>query len=309
MIRMSLSLILAVATLALPAAVTAQPVEQKNLVSGKAKYDPEMGYIFLRGPARQNAMFLRLPDAEDVVAYEKQWAEALAKAKEKYIRQLRNWEGDVAIAKQTRKKPPEKPIEPTEQNFGIAPIEVQNPVTVGPQFVFAKAEGDAAKNFSYLHAVKPGKYAYYGPIFAAPNGGYFGFCYCMGTVSFEVKAGAVTDLGNFLLVGPGLDPDFPSAEPLQGSEAGLYRPQNLSVQFGALDYGLPETLKSWPSMVADWRAYGHIPNHFGISVMRMPPVDGVLAYRRDKVIDLKAKAASAAPVPAVSETTPTAPAS
>jgi hypothetical protein len=295
MIRASISLTLAALVLAAPTSVAAQAIEEKNLISGKAKYDPKLGYIFARGPFRQNAMLLRLAEAGDVAAYEKAWAEALAKAKEKYARQMKNYERDVAMAKQTKSKPPEKPIEPTEANFAIGAIEMQQPVTFGPQFVFAKpAKDGGSQDYSYLQGVRPGRYVYYGPIFLGPNGSYVGACYCMGTVSFEVKAGQVTDLGNFLLVGPGADPAFTSTEELQGSEAGLYRPQQLAKQYGPLSYGLPASLKDWPSSVADWRAHGHIGNHLGITVMRMPPVEGVLAYDRDKVIDVKAKAAAEA---------------
>jgi hypothetical protein len=279
--------VLAAAALITVVPAAAQPVEEKNLASGKAKISPDSGYIFLHGPVRQNGIFLRLPDAETVTAYEVQWAESLEKEKKRYTKAYKRWQADVITAKQAKQKLPEEPAQPTEENFSIGAIEMMNPVSFGPQFIFSKSETGGAKEFSYLTAVKPGTYVFYGPIFYVPNGAAAGICYCMGTVKFEVKPGVITDLGNFLLVGPGADKDFPTRE-LQGSEFGLYQPQDLAKHFGPLRYGVPASLKSHPYAQADFRAHGALGNYYGITIARMPPVEGVLAYDRDKVIDLKA---------------------
>jgi hypothetical protein len=283
--------VLALAALIAATPAAAQPVEEKNLLSGKAKILPDSGYIFLNGPLRQNGIFLRLPDAQTVTEYEARWAEALDKEKKRYTKAYKRWQTDVITAKQTKQKLPEEPIKPTEANFSIGAIEMMNPVSFGPQFVFSKAGDGAAKEFSYLTAVKPGTYVYYGPIFTDPNGSVVGACYCMGSVKFEVKPGVITDLGNFLLVAPGADKDFPKRE-LVGAEMGLYQPQELGKQFGPLRYGVPASLKAYPYALADFRAQGALGNYYGITVSRMPPVDGVLAYDRDKVIDVKAATAS-----------------
>ncbi|WP_447755632.1 hypothetical protein [Sphingopyxis fribergensis] len=283
------------------AQLTSQSVEEKNLISGKAKIEPDSGYIYVSGPFRQNALLLRLPDDETVTAYEKDWAEALAKVQKKYPGKLKSWESRAEVARQTKGRMPEKPIEPTPENFAIGAIELRDPVSFGPQYVFAKSE--SPESYSYLTKVKPGRYAYYGPIFVAGGGAMAGFCYCMGTVAFEVKPGVITDTGNFFLVGPGLDPDFPPpSAPLAGSEAGLYRPQNLGGQHGPLRFGVPDSLKAFPYAEADFRAYGKLDNFYGLSVSRMPPIPGVLAYDRDKVVDLKA---AAAPVMASGPDAPT----
>lgn len=113
----------------------------------------------------------------------------------------------------------------------------------------------------------------------------------MGTVALAVKAGVITDTGNFFLVGPGTDLDFPEPPAkLTGSEAGLYRPAAGSAQWGTLAFGLPDTLKTYPNAQADFRAHGKIDNFYKVAVGRMPPVPGVLAYERDKIIDLRAAA-------------------
>ena len=54
------------------------------------------------------------------------------------------------------------------------------------------------------------------------------------------------------------------------------------------EWGLPASLKSFPSAQADFQAVGKMSNFFGIAIARMPAIPGVLGYQRDKVIDLKA---------------------
>lgn len=287
MIRILLGAAALAATL--PVQASAQAVEEKNLLSGKAKIEADSGYIYVSGPIRQQGMLLRLPDAETIAAYEKDWAEALDKVQKKYPAKVKNCETKLLLAQQKKTRLPEKPIEPTPENFAIGPIEMRDPASFGPQFVFAK--GKETEHYSYLMKVKPGRYVYYGPIFWGANGAFAGSCYCMGSVAFDVKAGTITDTGNFFLVGSGTDPDFPARPEKQpGSEMGLYRPIAGSEQWGALAFGLPETLKAYPNEQADFRAHGKIDNFYKVTVGRMPPVAGVLAYERDKIIDLKASA-------------------
>lgn len=283
---------------ALPGIAAAQAIEEKNLLSGKAAIDAESGYLFVRGPVRQMGMILRLPDAGTIAEYEKDWAEAFAKVKAKYPSKLAGWKHRAATArKEGREYRYEMPIEPTEENFSIGPIEFRGSVSFGPQFVFAKSK--EVEDYSYLTRLKPGRYAYYGPVWMAANGASAGACYCMGTVAFDVKPGVITDAGNFFLVGSGLDPDFPPASgPVTGAEAGLYRPTGLSGQYGPLAFGLPEILKKYPNEQADFRAYGKLDNVYGITIARMPPVPGVLAYDRDRIVDLKAGPVAGSPATA-----------
>lgn len=285
----------ALALAIVPTIASAQAIEEKNLLSGKAKFDPESGYLFVRGPVRQMAMLLRLPDASDVAEYETEWAEAFAKVKQKYPSKLRGWEYRAATArKEGRAYDYEKPIEPTEENFSIGPIEFRNPFYFGPQYVFSKSE--SGDQYSYLSKMKPGRYVLYGPVTYTGNG-MAGFCFCMGTVAFEIKPGVITDAGNFFLVAPGPDPDFPAAGELpSGSEIGLYRPRQSG--FGTLTFGLPDTLKAYPSVEADFRAYGKLDNVYGLTITRLPPIPGVLAYERDKIVDLKARSEAPAAAPA-----------
>jgi hypothetical protein len=272
----------------MPAAGLAKPVEEKNIISGKVKIEPDSGYIYSHGPNRAMGLFLKLPDAQEKADYEAEWAKAFEKEKQKYFKKLASWEQSAKAARTAKTKVPERPVEPTEANFSIGPIELLNPVSFGPQFIYSKSEN--SDRFAYLNKVKPGTYVYYGPIMVAQAA--MGTCYCMGSVQFEVKAGTITDLGNFLSAIPRDDPAFPrdNSDP-KGSNAGLY-----GVYFGKpapqpeLSFGLPESLKSYPSMPADFRASGMLENFYGITVSRMPPVPGVIAYDRGKIVDLKAQA-------------------
>lgn len=308
MIRTMLSAAaLAIAALPLVAAAQAQPIEEKNLLSGKAKIEADSGYIYVSGPARQYGTLLRLPDAATIAGYETEWAKEFARVRSEYPSKLRVWQHRSNRAKEQERTPPEKPIEPTAENFSIRPIELTDPAGFGPQFVFAKTK--EPESYSYLLRVKPGRYVFYGQLFVDANGGTTGMCYCMGTVAFDVKPGVITDTGSFFLSGSGIDPAFPPrADKVPGSEMGLYRPVAGADLFGPVSYGLPDTLKSYPNERADFRAHGKLDNFYGIMLGRMPPVAGVLAYDRDKVVDLKAVAeVTVAPAPVASaETQPTA---
>ncbi len=294
--------LLALAALSLASALisgsaAAEQIEEKNLLKGKVKLDQATGYIFLHGSTRQVGMFLKVPSQEDIAEYGKEWEAALAKAKEKHVKQLKRWESDKKLAVQTKSKAPEKPVEPTAENFSIGAIETRNLISFGPEYVFSKDK--VVDKYSYMMAVKPGTYIYHGPIFLNPQAGFTGTCYCMGSVQFEVKAGSITDLGNFLTEGPNASDDVkvPTSAILVPNT--MWGSTKVEARQGAgiAVFGLPESLKSWPSFQADFRAAGKQDNHFGIMVSRMPPIPGVLSYQRDHVVDEKAVAIPAAVTP------------
>lgn len=172
-------------------------IELKSLVSGKVKLDPTKAYIFVRSPAnRTNGVFLKTPSAEEIANYEAKWREEFEKELKRYPGRLKNWE----VAQQSGRSREEKPVEPSEATFSIAPIDFRMMVAFGPQYIFDKTEGEE-KTFSYLIEVEPGEYTYFGPILYVPGTQVFGVCYCMGSVKFEAKAGQVTSLGDFLSMG------------------------------------------------------------------------------------------------------------
>jgi hypothetical protein len=266
----------------------AAPVEERNVLAGKVKLQADQGYVYLQGANRFFGVFLRAPDEATRAEYQQDRDKAFADARKRYQNQLRRWEADVRLATQTRKKPPEKPEELTLENFTFAPIELRDSFFFGPMFIYAKSEA----GFSYLNAVKPGTYIWYGAMVLAPEGGAFGTCACMGTISFEVKPGVVTDLGNFLAAAPepGKAHDFAVFSAWQRAEekaAKSGKPVENPLFRPALAFGLPDSLKGWGSVQAEFHASGKLNNYYGVPITRLPPIAGVLGYRRDTVIDLR----------------------
>jgi len=271
----------------------AQSIEEKQITAGKFSVDPASGYIFSHGPFRQMGMFLKVPDQDDLDAYKKDWDAAFAKAKAKYPKQLASWEAEKKASATTGAKIGDKPVEPTPESFSIGDIETRYTISFGPQYVFSK---DTANNYySYMTKVKPGTYIYYGPIMFDVNAGYLGTCYCMGTVKFEVKPGIITDLGNFLMAGSFQTPVNPPTPGVSFTPQGTFLTiGKQKVEVGKFEWGLPASLKSFPSAQADFHAAGKMNNYYGISIARMPAIPGILGYQRDKVIDLKAAPATGA---------------
>lgn len=271
----------ALALVLLPALARAEAVEEKNVIAGKATRDAAKGYIFVSGAQRQQGMFLRVPDDETRARWQADWDKAFAKAQKKYASAVVQWKSDVEIAKTTKAKPPEKPVEPTRETFTIDPLDLRDAESFGPMFVYAKGE-----RVSYLNAVKPGTWIWYGPMFLAPNGSAGGTCYCMGTVRFEVKAGTVADLGDMLAVLPQYGRQKDVSLALMGEKfAERVRAQQAELVKGGVHHGLPASLKDWPVEVPKLEAAGKLNNYYGGMVSRLPPIEGVLAYRRDRVID------------------------
>jgi len=280
--------------LALPSAVHAAAVEEKEVLSGKVKRNPELGYIYLHAENRLIGQFLRVPDEDDRKQFEQDWRDGLAKAREQYTKDLARWEKDAAMAAKTKSCVRDKPVEPTEESYSIGTLEARGLTGFGPTYMFAKTK--APERFSYMQAVRPGTYVYYGPVNWVEDIGLVGACYCMGSVRFEVKAGTIANLGNFLTVAPKIPAGWPAtAIPEQrtlGSGFGFFL-VNAPDKATETNFDLPASLKDWPSEVPDFRAAGKMNNFNGVTITRMPPVPGVLAYDRDRVIDVKGEAGAA----------------
>ncbi|WP_226019144.1 hypothetical protein [Novosphingobium sp. FKTRR1] len=263
-----------------------KPVEERDVLSGKVTRDPTRGYIFISGPARQFGMFLRLPDDESRAAWEKDRQKAFAKAQKSYQSALTQWKADVAVANQTKAKPPEPPVEPKLETFVADPLELRDQVMFGPMNVYAKGE-----TVSYLEAVKPGTYIWYGPVLGGPGLPSGGVCMCMGSVKFAVKAGAVTSLGNALAVLPHWDEDSDvarlTAKEQAAKRAAAGKEPAKTLALGALRYDVPASLKDWPQEQAELHASPKMNNYLGILISRLAPIPGVLAYHRDVVVDAR----------------------
>ena len=269
--------------LAMAAKIEPRAVEEKDVVSGKTKLEPAKGYIFISGPARQFGMFLRVPDEATRAEWEKDRQKAFEKAQRGYKNSLAAWEMEFKAAKQSGAKLPPQPVEPTLDTFQFDSIDLRDQVNFGPQFVYAKGE-----TVSYLQAVKPGTYIWYGNVLGGVGVPAGGICFCMGTVRFEVKPGVITDVGNWLLAAPELDDaqrlviEQANAKRIAAGKKPLppvVRPE--------IKFGLPVSLKDWPSVQAEFHANGKLNNLYGIYISRLLPVPGVLGYHRDTVVDLR----------------------
>lgn len=284
--------VLAVAAgFAMPALAAAEAIEEKKLATGKQKLDPASGYIFVQANYRTFGTFLRVPDDSTRAEYKKDWDEAFAKALKKYPGRVKDWEAAVQVAKQTKKPLPERPVEPSPENFSIDPIELRDLVAFGPMYIYSKDE--ASSRFNYLTAVKPGTYIYYGPVLMQPGVATGGICYCMGTVRFEVKPGVITDLGNFLIAAPEQVKNWDVANVAawrRAEEKAAKKGEAVEPPFPArpaLAYGVPSSLKALPAVQAEFQAHGKLNNYYALMFTRIAPIPGVLAYRRDTVINLR----------------------
>jgi hypothetical protein len=257
-----------------PDVAEAKAIELKNIVSGKAKIDPAKAYIYIKSPQnRAQGIFLKTPSPEEIANYETKWREEFAEAKADYPKDLKRYE----VAKQAGRPPKEKPVEPTEENFAIDPIDLRMIVSFGPQFVFDKTEAPE-KSFSYLIEVEPGEYTYLGPIMYLPGTPVFGTCFCMGSVKFQAKAGQITSLGDFLSQG------WADRKALE--MATIEREMLADRPAKPTDWSVPESLAQYPHAKAELRAAGKRNNFLRALVGRLPPVPGVLGYDRDVPIDL-----------------------
>lgn len=272
--------------LAMAAKIEPRAVEEKDVVSGKTKLDPAKGYIFISGPGRWWGAFLREPDEATRAEWEKDRQKAFGKALKSYRSSFAQWQVDAANLKEHKLKVPEPPVEPTLETFQFDPIDTRDQVSFGPQFVFAKGE-----TVSYMQAVKPGTYIWYGPVIGGAGLPAGGTCMCMGTVRFEVKAGVVTDTGNWLLAAPHRDEDMDierlSLKQANEKRVAAGKEPRLPMVLNEIKFGLPASLKDWPSVQAEFHANGKLNNLFGILISRISPVPGVLGYHRDTVVDLR----------------------
>jgi len=249
-----------------------KPVESKNLGT-KQKIDPAKGYILISAPNRISGTFIKAADADELVEYRAEWDKQFEKAQKKYASRIKTWEADRKAGTNAGAKP----IEPTRETFSIGDIERKMIVGFGPMFVFEKSADDAV---SYLIEVEPGDYTYYGPVMTMPNGAAFGSCYCMGSVAFTAKPGTITNLGDFLTLG------WADDAAMRATAAVPAKPGRMAAPAA---YPVPAALASYPVGKAAFRAAPKMNNFFGLTVSRMPPVEGVLAYDRDKVINLSAQ--------------------
>lgn len=267
--------------------------------SPTVQLDPNGAYILLRSPAAVPINLFRIAEHDEVEDYKARRAEALAKAHAKWVKAHASWEKQYGFWKKDPQRninPGEEPVEPTDASLDFPPIDQENLLAFGPFNRFAKEKGSS----TYLQRVWPGRYVVYGSVFVNPNGGAMGMCVCMGTIAFDARPGEITDVG---LVTTSSDPlIFPrmieaaKPEDVDGLRRGTITMMRWTLPNASLT--VDPRLSAYRVVPAKFKAAGPVPNYYGVQVDRMTAIPGVLAYDRDKIVDLAAQSSAPSPVAA-----------
>jgi hypothetical protein len=246
------------------------------LFSKKGPLDPSQAYI-IYSVDRSGAVlnFVKVPTEDDVREYEAAKDAAFQLALAKY---------DKKFASRTSSAGPGSlPPRPDRQSFAFQPIEQFLSVQVDYSEWFAA--GDGPKKV-YGHKVKPGTYAIYGPIMTSDIWGTWGTCLCLGTVKFEVKAGEAVDLG-LVESFDGIHPTKTSEKYIRGTGLDLPEGKTTFVLTPGTSFATGQSrLIGLTVRPARFHAAGQYPNWYGLNVDRITAIPGVIAYDRDKMIDL-----------------------
>jgi hypothetical protein len=273
----------ALLALAAPASAASAAARGDDQVGqrGDVRMLPGMSYIFFRSAERLDVQFVREASAAERAEYQAARDAAYVQARSRFERQFARWQreetqcrgNDAAYCRYR----PDRPADVTPETFAYPPLEMVNmlPIARNPQFT--RAEGE----YTYLMAVRPGTYILYGAI-AATDDGPVGVCLCMGSVRFDVPEGRIVDVGEIRY-----SPDRTREVPRR----------NMTSQFlvpATADSPRPDRLAGLTVVPAELRAAGKMPNFSAVEIDRHPPIEGVLAYERDRVVDLRAEPAPAA---------------
>lgn len=117
---------------------------------------------------------------------------------------------------------------------------------------------------------------------------------CIGTVSFKVTPGVLTDLGTILNARDDEPTNIPElSKVVMGKSIGFQMlVEDVAVRPASAGTELPEALRALPLVPADYRAVAPFPNYLQAAPGRLAPLAGVLDYDKDgHVMDLKAQSA------------------
>lgn len=251
------------------------PVEDRPQVT----LDPSMGYVYLRAPNQLYLSFIRVPTDAEIDDYRTRRENRFQEAYRRYQRSVRTYENAIRAWRQMARGDPRRgpqpnaPLEPTRETIAFPAIETENITTIGMLYRFSKSENLS----TYLHALTPGRYIFYGPVSVGVNGAVVGTCYCMGTVSFEVAAGVVTDLGYHAAF------RADNMNNLAATSTGLL-PSDLMPP--AASATIDPRLANYTVRPVQYRAAGKLPNFYRLTIDRLGPMAGVLSYQRDRIIDV-----------------------
>ncbi|MEE4206123.1 MAG: hypothetical protein V2I39_07520 [Erythrobacter sp.] len=270
-----------VSALALAVPASAQWEDTQAVEQLKSSQLPDLakgkGYILYETvESKYDIFFLRSLTETELERFAESRAIALAEARAK-AREKRDGAAGVS----------DEDLLP-DAEFRFVDRDIRNLVRLDSGRVFAK-DGNRR---TYVVEVPPGEYTIFG---AGIDGFTSGTCMCMGSVRFRAAAGEITDLGAVLVA--------PENGKTEIAELAFYRspeyierkalPFVMSVRPAKEGDPLPAELAGMTARPANYRAADKMPNWLGMLINRMPPIEGVLAYEADRVIDLAAPAEEA----------------
>ncbi|MBL0915042.1 MAG: hypothetical protein IBJ13_05880 [Sphingopyxis sp.] len=233
-----------------------------------ASMSPDKAYLFFRSSTAKSGMIntehvlLRVPTDAEVAAY----------------RAARQTAYDAALPKLTQKSKDGRV--PSIEEF-VFPYD-------GPANAFAIDAGEFIEDGemrSYLVEAVPGTYVLYG---VSVGGRDVTACNCLGTVKFEARAGAITNMGALYADKVHKESPVPHVEDNLGPSMfnyGFILGQALVPPETAAP--APPALAGLPMRNAEYHAVGLFREIGSPFINRLAPVPGILGYDRGKVIDLR----------------------
>jgi hypothetical protein len=294
-------LLLALLLLAFAAAAEARgPREMNEIAAGKPfSIRPDRAYILFRtvrpeGVTGVEPVFLRIPSAAEMARHRAARLEAFRLAEPGLIRKR-----EAALRKKSEAEAAGQPFKgeippvPTLETFNFVYDEVSNVQRINNNFPFVNARPE----ITFLFEAVPGDYVLYGLNYGSgalrPN---LFACMCLGTVGFSAPAGVVTDLGYFMGDRVHKKSPLPELESDLGpSSTAIFFPLGATVRPVRPDSSVPEALRGATIRPADYRAIGRFVEPRAVTINRLAPVPGVLAYEGRRVIDVKTGADAPSP--------------
>ena len=281
--------------LAWPAALASlAPREMGEIKAGEpVTIRPDRGYILFRqhrpeGVPSVEPVFLRVPTAAEIERYRLARREAYARAepgltrrREQQLQRVRE-----ASAEGRTYRGPIDPA-PSLESFPFVPADgpfnLQN-IEDGRALVRARPDS------LFLAEVIPGDYVLYGATFGAGAlVDALHACWCLGTVGFTVEPGVVTDLGTFL--GDMVHRESPIPELRAESGFGPSSNAYMAPLGGTVrpsgGGAAPEALRGATVRPARYRAIGKFLDPRAMTVNRLAPIPGILAYDEGRVVDVQ----------------------
>ncbi len=275
-------LLTALATMAGPVPAMSAAVDELIEIEGKTPVTirSDRAYILLRTNYAFQPLLLRVPTEAELTRFVQARAEAFAKA-EPELRRKREQALARKAAAEAAKRPftARIPPAPAIASFAFAYSATLNLQAIDVGRVLSRS----GEERTVLVEAIPGTYVLYG---AATT------CLCLGTVSFPVEAGKVTDMGTILTAPAGTLEK--STIPELRNETGLGFSMNghrilvaMALRPAQPGSALPAALAGAVVQPAELRAVGKFLSAESYSINRLPAIPGVLGYDRGTVLDLK----------------------